>query len=112
MSLSFSGRIEGDYQYLDCTCKYIRGNVFEHHCSGVDEEQYCSHAEYCQNTNPPSDITAQTARYPRRPIVFGILRTLNVRIVLSASQAKNPVHRSALLRTVPASDHSIAGKRR
>ena len=86
--------------------------MFEHHCCGVDEEQYCSHAEYCQNANPPSDITAQTPRYPRRPIVFGILRPLKVRIVLSASQTKNPVHRSALLRTVPASDQIIAGKRR
>jgi hypothetical protein len=86
--------------------------VFEHHCSGVDEEQYCSHAEYCHHANPLSDITAQIARYPRRPIVFGILRNLKVRIVFSSSHTKNPVHRSALLCTVPASDQNSAGKRR
>ena len=112
MSLTINSMKLQSYQYLAWTCEYIKGIRFEHHGCGVEEEQYCSHAEYCHQANPPSDTRPQSPRYMTRPTVLKTSRRLELRISFNASHAKNPVQTRALLRTVPARDQIKAGIRR
>jgi len=87
------------------------GILFEHHPSDV-EEQYCSQAEYCHQTNPTHDTATHSPKYANRPKVFKRLCSLHRIKVFNPSHAKNPIHKSPLLRIVPASDHRIAGSTR
>src|SRR5271154_1314674 len=112
MSLTINSMKLQSYQYLAWTCEYIKGIRFEHHGSGVEEEQYCSHAEYCHHANPPSVIKAQILRYSIFPAVRMMDCRFEAMIALIASHAKNPIHRRALLRTVPARDQTTAGMSR